>query len=354
MAKTVVGLYDDFATAKKVVRELEQTGFGKDHLRTTSREKDFKSDYGVDADKVNPKYLSKHGIPDEEADFYAEGVRRGGSLVIARVHDDDAQTAADIMARYSPVRYEDRLADYKERGYKGYESGSKPYTDTEMHEERERYRGEGGAERQGRRGGRPGRQARGRARRHPRAHPRGGGGPRRSPSASATRPSTSSGRNVDRAATDADLSDAFQDRTIEVTERDEEAVVSKEARVTRRGRRRQGGRGADGDGPRERPPHRGGRRRDRRHHERPRPTPTTKTTSGATTRPPTAAPATATRPTSRRTATATRAPATAVTATAPSTRPRRTCGATTTTAITKGAFDKAKDAIRHAYNRARH
>ncbi|MGI9174850.1 MAG: hypothetical protein ACR2GR_05990, partial [Rhodothermales bacterium] len=132
MAKTVVGLYDDASTAKKVVRELEQTGFGEDHLRTTSREKNFKSDYGVDADEVDPKYLSRYGIPDEEADFYAEGVRRGGALVIARVHDDDAQTAADVMARHSPVQYENRLADYKERGYSGYTQEAKPYSDTEI------------------------------------------------------------------------------------------------------------------------------------------------------------------------------------------------------------------------------
>ena len=231
MAKTVVGLYDDSATAKKVVRELEQTGFGKDHLRTTSREKGFKSDYGVDAGKVNPEYLSRHGIPEEEADFYAEGVRRGGSLVIARVHDDDAQTAADIMARYSPVQYENRLADYKKRGYTGHEVGSKPYTEAEIREERERYQTEGEqhvpiveedvrvGKREVNRGG-------------VRVHTHVVEETEEVPVRLRDETIRVETRKTDRAATEADLADAFQDRTIEVTETDEEAVVSKEARVT--------------------------------------------------------------------------------------------------------------------------
>ena len=231
MAKTVVGLYDDAATAKKVVRELEQTGFGKDHLRATSREKSFKSDYGVDADEVDPKYLSRYGIPDEEADFYAEGVRRGGALVIARIHDDDAQTAADVMARHSPVQYEDRLADYKERGYSGYDREAKPYSDTEVNKEREHYRSKGEqhvpiveedvqvGKREVERGGV-------RVRTHVVEETE------EVPVRLRDETIHVEQRNVDRKATEEDLADAFQDRTIEVTETDEEAVVSKEARVT--------------------------------------------------------------------------------------------------------------------------
>ena len=231
MAKTVVGLYDDASTAKKVVRELEQTGFGEDHLRTTSREKDFKSGYAVDADEVDPKYLSRYGIPDDEADFYAEGVRRGGALVIARVHDDDAQTAADIMARHSPVQYESRLADYKERGYSGYDREAKPYSNTEIEQERERYQSEGEqrvsiveedlqvGKREVNRGG-------------VRVHTHVVEEAKEVPVRLRDETIRVDQRKVDRAATEEDLADAFQDRTIELTETDEEAVVSKEARVT--------------------------------------------------------------------------------------------------------------------------
>src|SRR5690349_1547921 len=41
------------------------------------------------------------GIPDEDANFYAEGVRRGGTLLAVRTSDDLAERAADIMSRYN-------------------------------------------------------------------------------------------------------------------------------------------------------------------------------------------------------------------------------------------------------------
>ena len=106
MPKTIVGLYDDHATAEKAVRELEQAGFGPDHLRTSSRAGGSESRYAVDADKMTPDYLTRQGVPADEADFYVEGVRRGGSLVVAHVQDQDAVAAAEIMARHAPLDYE--------------------------------------------------------------------------------------------------------------------------------------------------------------------------------------------------------------------------------------------------------
>lgn len=118
MAKTIVGLYDDRSTARTVLTELEAAGFGEDHLRFTSHDEGQATAYDFDANDATPDYLSRYGVEEDESRFYAEGVRRGGSLVIARVHDNDVDRAVDIMARHNPVRYEDRaetyLADYDE------------------------------------------------------------------------------------------------------------------------------------------------------------------------------------------------------------------------------------------------
>ena len=119
MAKTIVGLYEDRSTAHTVVRELEGLGFGKDHLRFASNETGDATDYDVDVKEgASPSALQGYGVADDEARFYSEGVRRGNSLVIARVHDADVERAVDIMARHNPIRYEDRgeayLADYDE------------------------------------------------------------------------------------------------------------------------------------------------------------------------------------------------------------------------------------------------
>ena len=44
--------------------------------------------------------LANLGVPDEDADYYAEGIRRGGTLVSVRVHSDEmADCAANVMRR---------------------------------------------------------------------------------------------------------------------------------------------------------------------------------------------------------------------------------------------------------------
>ena len=133
MAKTVVGLYDDRTTAHNVLNDLEAAGFGEDHLRFTSSEDG--ADTAYDIDDASPATLGRYGVADDESRFYAEGVRRGGSLVIARVHDSNVDQAVDIMARHNPVRYEDRADDY----LADYAEGAAAYSAAEVTENRDRY-----------------------------------------------------------------------------------------------------------------------------------------------------------------------------------------------------------------------
>src|SRR5688572_23776261 len=43
------------------------------------------------------------GIPEEQAGYYSEGVRRGGILVVAETEDQDVDRVRDVMNRYNPV-----------------------------------------------------------------------------------------------------------------------------------------------------------------------------------------------------------------------------------------------------------
>lgn len=69
------------------------------------------------------------GIPDEDANIYAEGVRRGGALVTVRAQSDDmASMAADIMDRYN-VQDIDRLGQtYRETGWSRFDENAAEYT----------------------------------------------------------------------------------------------------------------------------------------------------------------------------------------------------------------------------------
>lgn len=228
MAKTIVGLYDDRTTARTVVRELENIGFGKDHLRFASNESGDRTAYDVDVKEgVTPEALARYGVAKDETRFYAEGVRRGGSLVIARVHDQDVDRAVDIMTRHNPVRFEDRQKDY----LADYSEAAEAYTPEQATQNRSQYAGQQ-TERL--------REIEEHLKIGKREVVRGGVRVHQYVDTDVEEETLRLREehvDVERTATNRTLSPdqadaAFQEKTVEVVERAEEAVVEKEAVVT--------------------------------------------------------------------------------------------------------------------------
>lgn len=227
MSKTIVGLYDDRSTAYKVVQELQNLGFGKDHLRFASNAQGDSTGYEVDAARdASPEALTRQGVPADQASFYAEGVRRGASLVVARVHDDDVDRAVDVMGRHNPVRYEDRSTEYA-----AYDASAGAYDEDQAATERARF-----ADQQTERL----REIEEHLQVGKRDVVRGGV---RVHQVVDTDTQTETLRlreehvtvdrtNVNRPLTGAEADAAFEEKSIEMVERGEEAVVSKEAVVT--------------------------------------------------------------------------------------------------------------------------
>ncbi len=60
--------------------------------------------------------LTGAGIPEDHAHVYAEGVRRGSTLVTVRADDAQVTEAEAIMAKYSPVDVAQRGTDYRGTG----------------------------------------------------------------------------------------------------------------------------------------------------------------------------------------------------------------------------------------------
>ncbi|MDC9835598.1 general stress protein [Rhizobium binxianense] len=83
--------------------------------------------------------LVKSGVPEEDAHVYAEGVRRGGSLVTARVEDDKAMVAKAILDRSESVDVAERRASYAKNGWERFDDTLDPYTPAEVDAERGRY-----------------------------------------------------------------------------------------------------------------------------------------------------------------------------------------------------------------------
>lgn len=80
------------------------------------------------------------GVPEEDAHLYAEGVRRGGAVVTARVHEDKVAEAQGILNTSRAVNLTDRRTAYAEGGWERFDETADPYTADEMDAERNRYR----------------------------------------------------------------------------------------------------------------------------------------------------------------------------------------------------------------------
>jgi hypothetical protein len=82
--------------------------------------------------------LTQTGISKEDAEIYAEGVRRGGTLVTARVPDGDRSRYEAIMDR-SAVKVGDRAAAYRKAGWNRFDPSASPYSAEQARKEREMY-----------------------------------------------------------------------------------------------------------------------------------------------------------------------------------------------------------------------
>ncbi|HEV7323346.1 MAG TPA: general stress protein [Ensifer sp.] len=84
--------------------------------------------------------MTESGVPEEHANVYAEGVRRGGAVVTARVDESLYADAQAILRRGSWVDPEERRAAYAEQGWTRFDETLDPYTADEIEKERRRYR----------------------------------------------------------------------------------------------------------------------------------------------------------------------------------------------------------------------
>jgi len=72
--------------------------------------------------------LIKTGVPETSAPLYAEGVRRGGILVMAHVDESMVQKAQDIIGQHGAVDIEKRRETWEKSGWTGFDAEGKPAT----------------------------------------------------------------------------------------------------------------------------------------------------------------------------------------------------------------------------------
>lgn len=83
--------------------------------------------------------LKNAGHTDEEAHVYSEGVRRGGSLVSAKVPDNLVSEAEAVLQRNKSVDATTRGQAYRESGWSSFDENAPAYTSDQVERERGLY-----------------------------------------------------------------------------------------------------------------------------------------------------------------------------------------------------------------------
>ncbi len=237
MGKTAVGLYEAQAQAQQVVSDLVQDGFSRSDIRlmlgdSSSRQlREWYEDEPSLADGSRSQWadggatsmLQSLGVPRSDAQGYEEALHRGHALVSVATTDQRIDNAVDIMSRHNIIDLNERMrswgladggsrtaqsgAQAQRRNIETGEEASLPIIEEEMRV----------GKREVERGGV-------RVSTHVTETPVEETVNLRDEQVHVER------RPADRPITDADRA-KLRDQTIEVREHDEEAVVSKDARV---------------------------------------------------------------------------------------------------------------------------
>jgi hypothetical protein len=127
MAKTLVGLYETLTEAEQVVHALGMEGFPRGGIRVAAS--DGAARRGTDpsvgtwitaeSGTAMVDTLTDLGVPADEAHEYAEGIRRGGALVIVESSDEWADRGLEIMHRQPAVDMDERTAHWRQEGWTG-------------------------------------------------------------------------------------------------------------------------------------------------------------------------------------------------------------------------------------------
>jgi hypothetical protein len=83
--------------------------------------------------------LTAAGVSESDAHVYAEGIRRGGTMVSVRAADKECAKVEAIMDR-NAVNISEREAAYRSAGWTRFDEKARPYTAAEVRTERMRYR----------------------------------------------------------------------------------------------------------------------------------------------------------------------------------------------------------------------
>ena len=121
MSSTITALFDTRAEAEAAKARLQSASFDTDHVHVHDQ-----SSAGFQQNAYSGSTHQDRGVwssiknaflPDEDRHTYEEGMRRGGAVLTADVHDDKVDDAVRILEEANSVDIDDRAQQWRESGW---------------------------------------------------------------------------------------------------------------------------------------------------------------------------------------------------------------------------------------------
>lgn len=90
-----------------------------------------------DAQGRLPRALTQLGLPREDADLASEAVRRGGTLLLARMDTERVPRALKVFREHRVVDIEERVQAWRARGWTAFDESAAPLTGARLAQERQ-------------------------------------------------------------------------------------------------------------------------------------------------------------------------------------------------------------------------
>lgn len=117
--RTIVALFDDGAAADRAARDLETIG-----IPLTDIERHQQTSAGVTGTRVESRAddswwdsLKRLFMPEEDTHAYGEGIRRGGVILVVHVSDAENDDAIDLLESNGAVDLEQRSEEWRSQGW---------------------------------------------------------------------------------------------------------------------------------------------------------------------------------------------------------------------------------------------
>jgi uncharacterized protein (TIGR02271 family) len=126
--RTITAFFDRREDAEEAFQELLTEGFASHDVQLIPGAEQAAGNQSTPRSEPQGFWASLGEIflPDEDRSTYAEGLSRGGYLVIARATGDNYDAALDILDREGTIDMDARSAEWRSAGWTGYENLGAP------------------------------------------------------------------------------------------------------------------------------------------------------------------------------------------------------------------------------------